>query len=60
MKRVNIEFPTRPVRAARRGEARSGWNEWIEDEIDMRRLRSGRKLDKVRRSIANQANEAPR
>ena len=60
MKRVNIEFPTRPVRTARRGEARSGWNEWIEDEIDMRKLRSGRKLDKVRRSIANQANEAPR
>ena len=60
MKRVQIAFPTRTTRFGRRSETAPGWNEWIEDEIDMRKLRSGRKLDKVRRSIANQANEAPR
>ncbi len=60
MKRINIEFPARTPRTARRGEARSGWNEWIDDETDMRKLRSGRKLDRVRRAVANQANEAPR
>jgi hypothetical protein len=60
MKRVQIEFPTRTTRVGRRTETAASWNEWIDDETDIRKLRIGRKLDKVRRAVANQSNESPR
>ena len=46
MKRVQIEFPTRTTRVGRRAETAAGWNEWIDDETDIRKRRVGRKLDK--------------
>jgi len=60
MKRVQIEVPTRTTRVGRRAETAAGWNEWIDDETDIRKLRVGRKLDKVRRAVANQSSESPR
>jgi hypothetical protein len=60
MKRIKIEFSTRPYRAGRRGEPRSAWNEWIDDETDLRKLGAAPKLNKVRRAMAWQSSEAGR
>lgn len=54
MKRVSIDWNAKPVRAARRSPARSVWTDTLEDEIDLRRLRTERRLDKVRRALINQ------
>lgn len=55
MKRVSIEWNTKSVRATRRSSTQSVWTDNLEDEIDLRRLRADRKIDKVRRALIGQA-----
>lgn len=60
MKRVSIDWNAKPVRGARRSADRSVWTEHLEDEIDLRKLRAGRRLDKVRRTQIGQSGLAAR
>jgi hypothetical protein len=60
MKRIKIESSTRGYRPARRDEPLSTWNEWIDDETDLRKLAATPKPDKVRRGVTSQSIQVGR
>lgn len=60
MKRVSIDWNAKSPNVRRRDASRNSWTENMDDELDVRRLLTGRKLDKVRRSQIGQNGLIPR
>lgn len=54
MKRVSIDWNAKSPSVRRRAESRNSWTEHMDDELDVRKLLTGRKLDKVRRAQIGQ------